>query len=134
MKLCINCDSENPADAVFCSECGMSLTRAATHERQRSTQNHDTEQRWEKRVLRGMLVVLGLCWTMVLVPASYCLWFAIKWNCAEMPCSATEMQRNDLAAIALACGLFGLAIAPWIALFLIRWRRSRTPAPPQVSD
>ena len=29
-KLCINCDTENPADAVSCSECGTSLTRTPT--------------------------------------------------------------------------------------------------------
>lgn len=28
VKVCENCHTENPADAVFCSECGMSLTRA----------------------------------------------------------------------------------------------------------
>jgi hypothetical protein len=31
-KLCINCDTENTADAVFCTECGMTLTRAPTGE------------------------------------------------------------------------------------------------------
>jgi ribosomal protein L40E len=28
MKVCQNCQTENPADAVFCSSCGMGLTRA----------------------------------------------------------------------------------------------------------
>ncbi len=28
MKLCLNCESGNPLDAVFCTECGMSLMRA----------------------------------------------------------------------------------------------------------
>lgn len=32
MKLCINCDTENALDAVFCSECGMSLMQAPTGE------------------------------------------------------------------------------------------------------
>jgi hypothetical protein len=32
MKLCISCDTENPADAVICSECGMTLRRAPTGE------------------------------------------------------------------------------------------------------
>ncbi len=32
MKVCINCHTENPLDEVFCSECGMSLTRAPTGE------------------------------------------------------------------------------------------------------
>lgn len=30
MKVCINCYTENPIDAALCSECGMSLRRAAT--------------------------------------------------------------------------------------------------------
>ena len=30
MKVCINCHTESPIDEVFCSECGMSLMRAAT--------------------------------------------------------------------------------------------------------
>ena len=32
MKLCLNCQIENSLDAVFCSQCGMSLTRAPTGE------------------------------------------------------------------------------------------------------
>lgn len=32
MKLCINCYTENADDAVFCSECGMSLMGAPTGE------------------------------------------------------------------------------------------------------
>lgn len=32
MKVCRNCYTENPLDAVLCSECGMSLTRAPTGE------------------------------------------------------------------------------------------------------
>jgi predicted transcriptional regulator len=32
MKVCINCHTENPVDEVLCSECGMSLRRAATGE------------------------------------------------------------------------------------------------------
>lgn len=30
MRLCLNCHTENPLDAVSCSECGMSLARAPT--------------------------------------------------------------------------------------------------------
>lgn len=32
MKVCRNCYTENPLDAVLCTKCGMSLTRAATGE------------------------------------------------------------------------------------------------------
>jgi hypothetical protein len=32
MKLCINCDTENQDDEVFCSKCGMSLIGAPTDE------------------------------------------------------------------------------------------------------
>ncbi len=32
IRLCVNCDTENPVDAVMCLECGMSLTRAPTGE------------------------------------------------------------------------------------------------------
>jgi uncharacterized RDD family membrane protein YckC len=32
IKLCMNCHTENALDAVFCSTCGMSLTRAPTAE------------------------------------------------------------------------------------------------------
>ena len=28
MRLCLNCQTENPADAVVCSSCGVGLTRA----------------------------------------------------------------------------------------------------------
>jgi ribosomal protein L40E len=35
MKVCRNCDTENPLDAVLCSECGMSVTRAPTGEEAR---------------------------------------------------------------------------------------------------
>jgi hypothetical protein len=32
MKLCINCHTLNADDALFCSECGMSLVKAPTRE------------------------------------------------------------------------------------------------------
>jgi hypothetical protein len=35
MKLCRNCATESPLDAVLCSECGMSVTRAPTGEEAR---------------------------------------------------------------------------------------------------
>jgi ribosomal protein L40E len=35
IRLCINCDTENPVDAVMCWECGMSVTQAPTVQRDR---------------------------------------------------------------------------------------------------
>lgn len=32
IKVCLNCQTENSLDAVFCSQCGMSVTRAPTGE------------------------------------------------------------------------------------------------------
>lgn len=32
MKICLNCGTENPDDAMVCSECGMGISRAPAGE------------------------------------------------------------------------------------------------------
>jgi ribosomal protein L40E len=81
IKLCLNCDTENPADAVLCSECGMSLRRAPTAEEalklkediERKTESPmrkvadslDRPARW-KRWIAPILVFLACCWTLTM--------------------------------------------------------------------
>ena len=53
MKLCINCYTENPDDAVMCSECGMSLRRVP--EGEEATR---LKEEMEAKIARASAVIL----------------------------------------------------------------------------
>jgi ribosomal protein L40E len=79
IKICLNCHTENSLDAVFCSQCGMSLTRAPTAEeavKAREPFEAESPSTWRRRPraeqprsvvprsvrqLAGLLVGLYLC-------------------------------------------------------------------------
>jgi hypothetical protein len=62
MKVCINCDTVNDLDAVFCSQCGMSLMGAPTGEEAvRLTEEKRQERRAERqRRLEQPLTASGI--------------------------------------------------------------------------
>lgn len=77
IKLCPNCDTENAADAVTCSECGTSLTRAPTGETAEKARRlagvRDTTDRKVKR-LRSAARALAFFWALSCTVAIVYIW------------------------------------------------------------
>jgi len=100
MKICQNCDTENPADAVFCSSCGMSLLArgAAGH----GSEVQDTPGRKAKR-LRRIARVLAVIWAAGLTPCNALLWVVVY---------ELTLEQSGVSA-------FPLPPHWWLILFLI---------------
>ncbi|HEM62588.1 MAG TPA: zinc ribbon domain-containing protein, partial [Chloroflexi bacterium] len=56
-KLCINCDTLNDPDAVFCSKCGMSLMGAPTPEEARHLAKEMRRRRKQPLTASGIVYV-----------------------------------------------------------------------------
>ena len=64
MKTCQNCHTDNPADAVFCSSCGMSLlTRAPTGKEAEVQDTADPTAKRMRRIARMLALIWAVCWT-----------------------------------------------------------------------
>jgi Tol biopolymer transport system component len=64
MRVCINCQTENSVDAVFCSECGMSqLTRDASAKESEVQDTGDVSARKMRRIARVLALIWAACWT-----------------------------------------------------------------------
>ena len=53
MKLCIRCHTENPIDAIFCSQCGMSLTWATVGEESEVQDTTRRKAKWMRHTPRA---------------------------------------------------------------------------------
>ena len=133
-KLCINCATENPADAVFCSECGMSLTRAPTGdpaEKARSAADvrdvREGKGNGMHRIRRCLLLAVMACWS-VLFGAVGCYYGFMAAFFVGAGLEGYSTARNYFL------GATALALAPWVIVFGARWWSSRTPAPPEATD
>jgi len=74
-KVCENCHTENPVDAVFCSECGMSLLVRAAAGKESGVQ--DTTDPAAKR-LRRIARALAVIWAAGLTPCNGALWLVLS--------------------------------------------------------
>jgi len=59
MKVCINCDTLNDLDAVFCSKCGMSLMGAPTPEEARKLAEERQRRRKQPLTASGIVYLFG---------------------------------------------------------------------------
>jgi hypothetical protein len=154
MRLCINCQTENPDDAVFCSDCGMSLMAAPTGEEalklkeQVEPQTHSpTTQGVRSRHAvdkkRDCLLAVGLLamglWSIVVCALGYFMGLVISFlmaNGAPMPNQAEVQRRAELAAYGTWIAALALAAAPWliagVASGVRRWRSRRSAGPKDV--
>jgi hypothetical protein len=74
-KVCQNCDTENPADAVFCSSCGMTLlTRASAGKVSRIQETTDRKAKRMRRIAR----VLAVIWAAGLMPCNAVFWLVLS--------------------------------------------------------
>ena len=121
IKLCINCNTENPFEAVICSECGMSLTRVLT----------------AQTIPRARVAIIAaVCWSVLALYG--CVWVAGIWSIGTGGYMDREMQQwaLDVGNTVVAWG-FALASAPWVIggiAFGVRWWRSITQGGHQSSD
>ena len=98
IKVCLNCDTENALDAVFCSECGMSLTRAAREEAAQLAPGL-----WMRRTARALALVWAGYWTV-----SYVSWV---WNPGGDWGPADYWPAGMVATLVLASWV--AAAVPW---------------------
>ncbi|TKJ30160.1 MAG: hypothetical protein CEE40_05805 [Chloroflexi bacterium B3_Chlor] len=151
IRVCMNCDTENPADAVTCSECGMSLTRAPTGEtaekararmaRARSV-NGDAQDSTEPgakqmRYIRWGLGLAGMaCWTILVGTGGYCFGILVGMSSGGFNPPHDAQWYAD-RGIAIIYGASALALAPWIVggiVLGVRWRRSRASEAPEDTE
>jgi hypothetical protein len=113
MKMCLNCQTENLADAVFCSQCGMSLTRARTgeeavkarEEMQRARPAIPAAPRTPGQGMRRMARILALIWA-----GSWTVWL-VSW--LLLPNGHANQLGFWISAALLAMPPWIIAGIPW---------------------
>lgn len=125
VRLCINCDTENPGDAVICSECGMSLRRAPTGEEALKLKA-EVEPRTEspmRKVGDSADRAAGLTGP---IPWAAAVVWAVGWMVPYIWLVAAYAAADDIAWEDLPI-LTGLWLLWCLAPTLVLWRqRSRT--------
>jgi ribosomal protein L40E len=141
IRLCLNCHTENPVDAVLCSECGMSLTRAPTGETAEKARSvagvRDTTNQEAKEMLVLALVGMG-CWTTLVLAATSFLMFISLVSAGGVTAGQPEMAwlHNNMSFV-VQCGGPALALAPWVVggiVLRVRWRNSRASEGPEDTE
>ncbi|NIN64461.1 MAG: hypothetical protein GTO63_07115 [Anaerolineae bacterium] len=128
IRLCLNCDTENPGDAVICSGCGMSLTRAPvgeTAEKAREGQQlgrfvTSAAQPRPGQAMRNIARILALvwagCWTVLIG--------LIARDFVRMSLGGTYLGSRPYESVLYG---IGLACLPGLPVLVIVWTSAVIP-------
>ena len=123
MRLCINCDTENPLDAVMCLQCGMSLTRAPTVEPRQGMKHtrpvvlaaEPAPGLWMRGIARSLALLWAGFWTVLLSPVAF---FAVA-TCSRV--SAFNVVARPLwQCVWELCAVFPVALLLWAPAAIAR--------------
>ena len=132
MKVCLNCQTENSLDAVFCSQCGMSLTGAPSGEKAVKAREGMERARSAippapprpgrrmRRTARILALVSAGCWTLLLISTPGLLEFiddSLAVFGARQPGTFSQLTGwGSWAYVVIAVlvlGSWAVAVIPW---------------------
>ena len=129
IRLCVNCDTENPLNAVICSECGMSLTRAPTGEtaekaRSVAGRRDTTQDTTGRRVkwLRYSARALAVTWAL---SVTLCWLYGV--TLPSLACSHDVGEIDPASGLPAWLAAATVVLVPWVAA-VIPWRWPRAGA------